>query len=66
MKIEIYEGKELVNTKNILTNFKEKLEIQKHILENPNVDFSVIHTLKGDKELLNKSFKHELTENTLD
>jgi hypothetical protein len=65
MKIEIYEGKELVNTKNILTNFNEKLEIQKYILEKPNVDFSVIHTLKGDKELLNKSFNHELIENRI-
>jgi hypothetical protein len=66
MKLEIYEGNELVNTKNILTNFKEKIEIQKIILGNSNIDFSIIHTLKGDKELLHKSFRHELTENTLD
>jgi hypothetical protein len=66
MKLEIYEGKELVNTKNILTNFKEKIEIQKIILGKSNIDFSIIHNLKGDKELLHKSFRHELTENTLD
>jgi hypothetical protein len=66
MKIEIYEDKELVNTKNILTNFKEKIEIQKYILEKNDIDFSVIHTLKGDRELLDKSFRHELIQNTLE
>jgi hypothetical protein len=66
MKIEIYEDKELINTKNILTNFKEKIEIQKYILEKNDIDFSVIHNLKGDKELLHKSFRHELIENTLE
>jgi len=64
--MEIYENGKLIDRKNIYTNFKEKIEIQKHIVSNNEIDFSIIKTLKGDKELLQKSFRHELTENTLD
>jgi len=64
--MEIYENGKLVDTKNIYTNFKEKIEIQKIITLNNEIDFSIIKTLKGDRELLQKSFRHELTENTLD
>lgn len=66
MKIEIYEEDKLVDRNNIYTNFKEKIEIQKYVIQNIELDFSSIHSLKGNKELLHKSFRHELTENTLD
>lgn len=45
-----------------ITNFMDVVESQK-ILKNKNkLEFSSIKELKGDKDLLNKSFKDELFE----
>lgn len=63
MNIEIYVNNEKVDMENIsITNFNEQIEILKYNFSETEFDFSSIHYLVGDKNILEKSFQHQLKE----
>lgn len=57
-KIEIYNNNEKVNLDDLyITNFGLEVQIIKPAFETPVIDFSTIKKLKGNKELLEKTFQ---------
>ena len=63
MNIEIYLDNEKLDIKNITqTDFNKKTQDIKEQFSNTKLDFSSISTLKGNKELLHKSFINEMVE----
>ena len=61
--MEIYINNEKLDMENIsITNFNEQIEILKDMFLRTYLDFSSIHYLVGDKNLLEKSFQHQLKE----
>lgn len=63
MKIEIEKDGQIIDTQNLLvTNFKKDIEIKREQLSNTTIDFSSINKLKGDKYVLNLSFRQQITE----
>lgn len=56
--MEIYKDEIELDIKNIsFNNFKEEIKEKKQILENHVIDFSSIHSLKGDKNTLEAAFQ---------
>jgi hypothetical protein len=63
MNIEIYLEDQKLDMENIsLTDFNEELQISKYLLSQTELDFSSIRYLVGDKNMLDKSFQHQLKE----
>lgn len=63
MNIEIYLQDQKLDMENIsLTNFDEELQLSKYLLSRTELDFSSIHHLVGDKDMLDKSFQHQKKE----
>jgi hypothetical protein len=63
MNIELYVNNEKVDMENIsITNFNEQIEILKYNFSQTEFDFSSIHYLVGDKNILEKSFQDQLKE----
>lgn len=66
MKIEIYRNEELIEMENILiTDFGEFLNSQKDRRRNLEIDFSVIKTLQGEKNILEQAFQDEKKESLM-
>ena len=65
MNIEIYENNELLDFENIsITRYENKVFQLGEKLKDMTIDFSSIHELTGDKDILEKAFIHELEEQT--
>lgn len=57
--MEIYKDGIELDIKNIsFNNFKQEIKEKKEILENQVIDFSSIHKLKGDKNILEVAFQN--------
>ena len=65
MKIEIYENNERLDFENIsITRYENKVFQLGEKIKDITIDFSSIHELTGDKDVLEKAFIHELEEQT--
>ena len=63
MKIKIYLDAAELDISNIkVTDFNKNTQHLKDILSNVELDFSTIHTLRGDKVILEKAFQNEKAE----
>lgn len=63
MKIEIYENNERLDFENIsITRYENKVFQLGEKLKDMTIDFSSIHELTGDKDVLERAFIHELNE----
>jgi hypothetical protein len=61
--IEIYLDDQKLDMENILvTNFNEIIAMNKHLFSKTEIDFSSIHYLKGNKDLLELAFQHQKKE----
>lgn len=57
--MNIYKDGVELDIKNIsFNNFKQEVKEKKEILENHVIDFSSIHKLKGDKNILEVAFQN--------
>jgi hypothetical protein len=65
MKLEIYENNERLDFENIsITRYENKVFQLGEKLKDMTIDFSSIQQLKGNKDVLEKAFIHELYEQT--
>jgi hypothetical protein len=57
--MKIYNNEEVVDLNNILfTDLKEEIIYMKNEFSEMNIDFSHIHELRGDKDILEVSFNN--------
>jgi hypothetical protein len=65
MKLEIYKDGERLDFENIsITRYENKVFQLGEKINDMTIDFSSIHELTGDKDVLEKAFIHELEEQT--
>jgi hypothetical protein len=65
MKLEIYKDGERLDFENIsITRYENKVFQLGEQLKDMTIDFSSIHELTGNKDVLEKAFIHELEEQT--
>lgn len=63
MKIEIHENENKIELSNIsVTNYREEMVKKKEELYKIKIDFSVIKSLKGDKNIIDLSFQDSKNE----
>ena len=63
MNLEIYLDDQKIDMTNIsVTKFNELFEIEKHLFSQSQIDFSSIHNLSGNKDLLELAFQHQKKE----
>jgi hypothetical protein len=61
--IEVYLKDEKLDMENILvTNFNEITAMNKYLFSQTEIDFSSIHYLNGNKDLLELAFQHQKKE----
>ena len=65
MKLEIYKDGERLDFENIsITRYENKVFQLGEKINDMTIDFSSIHELTGNKDVLEKAFIHELEEQT--
>ena len=65
MKLEVYKDGEKLDFENIsITRYEIKVFQLGEQLKDMTIDFSSIHELTGDKDILEKAYIHELEEQT--
>jgi hypothetical protein len=63
MNIEIFLNDNIIKPiDSDLIDYKKEVENKKNILSNVKIDFSSINKLKGNKEILEKSFQNQKAE----
>jgi hypothetical protein len=63
MNIEIFLNDNIIKPiDSNLIDYKKEVENKKNILSNVKIDFSSINKLKGNKEILEKSFQNQKAE----
>jgi hypothetical protein len=66
MKLEIYNNDQLIDMENVVvTDFRQFLQTQKDNRQDMDLDFSVIHTLQGEKNIMELAFQDQKKESLI-